>query len=56
MTFQEWSEKHEPFWKHDARERLQTIWDRLVIAGINPVMISDILDEVISVMKNEYGE
>ena len=55
-AFNEWFESHD--WWHDntARERLMATFFSLAVQDIHVVDITDAFDEVIGVMRNEYGE
>lgn len=56
MTFIKWFESHE-WWHYDSRyEGFSRIWDTLSEKGVDPDTISDMLDAVVSEMRDEYGE
>ncbi|NTF17457.1 hypothetical protein G6L37_03420 [Agrobacterium rubi] len=54
MTFEEWYNSHE--WFHDPDLDMKTSWDALIAKGFSSEEAAELLDRVISAIRNEYGD
>ena len=56
MKFEDWFKTHDWWHESSAEERLRDEWNALAEAGLEPIQIATVIDGIIDVMRNEYGE
>ena len=54
ITFKSWYKTHS--WWYSPKDEMEEAWDILIAKGFTPDEAADLLDGVIGVMRNEYGE
>lgn len=56
--FLEWVDENFPdgFWKQNTGETMSNTWNLLIAAGFPPAAAAEVLTEIVSAMRAEYGE
>lgn len=54
--FDTWFASHTWFHENSARQTLSSVYSNLIRSGVDTGLICDVLDDVVAVMKREYGE